>query len=64
MSVKLRELIKNVRSCKTAQEERGVIAKECALMRTSFKEEDAIEEDEDKSSLTSLTSFPLLLRLF
>jgi AP-1 complex subunit gamma-1 len=38
MSQKLRELIKTVRSCKTAQEEREVIAKECALIRTSFKE--------------------------
>ena len=38
MSQKLRELIKSVRSCKTAQEEREVIAKECALIRTSFKE--------------------------
>jgi hypothetical protein len=38
MSQKLRELIKTVRSCKTAQEEREVIAKECALIRTSFKD--------------------------
>jgi AP-1 complex subunit gamma-1 len=38
MSMKLRELIKTVRSCKTAQEEREVIAKECAQIRTSFKE--------------------------
>lgn len=36
--MKLRELIKTVRSCKTAQEEREVIAKECAGIRTSFKE--------------------------
>lgn len=38
MSMKLRELIKTVRSCKTAQEEREMVAKECALIRTSFKE--------------------------
>ena len=38
MSMKLRELIKTVRSCKTAQEEREVIAKEASLIRTSFKE--------------------------
>ena len=37
MSVKLRELIRAVRACKTAQEERAVIAKECALIRTAFK---------------------------
>jgi AP-1 complex subunit gamma-1 len=40
MSIKLRELIRNVRACKTAAEERAVIAKECALIRTAFKEED------------------------
>mmetsp|Transcript_1717 Transcript_1717/g.4033 ORF Transcript_1717/g.4033 Transcript_1717/m.4033 type:complete len:880 (-) Transcript_1717:72-2711(-) len=41
MSIKLRDLIRNVRACKTAAEERAVIAKECALIRTSFKDEDA-----------------------
>eukprot|EP00922_Rhytidocystis_sp_ex-Travisia-forbesii_P008667 GHVS01012687.1.p1 GENE.GHVS01012687.1~~GHVS01012687.1.p1 ORF type:complete len:884 (+),score=185.01 GHVS01012687.1:168-2819(+) len=39
MSVKLRELIRNIRSSKTAAEERTVISKECALIRTSFKED-------------------------
>lgn len=42
MSVKLRELIRTVRACKTAAEERAVIAKECALIRTAFKDEDQI----------------------
>ena len=37
MSMKLRELIRQVRSCKTAAEERAVIAKECAAIRDSFK---------------------------
>lgn len=37
MSMKLRDLIRNVRACKTAAEERAVISKECALIRTSFK---------------------------
>ena len=41
MTAKLRDLIRNVRGCKTAAEERAVIAKECALIRTAFKEEDA-----------------------
>lgn len=40
MSQKLRELIRSVRACKTAAEERAVIAKECALIRTAFKDED------------------------
>lgn len=38
MSSKLRDLIRQVRACKTAQDERGVITKECALIRTAFKE--------------------------
>jgi AP-1 complex subunit gamma-1 len=40
MVLKLRVLIRNVRSCKTAAEERAVIAKESALIRTSFKNQD------------------------
>lgn len=40
MSIKLRELIRQVRACKTAAEERAVVAKEGALIRTAFKEED------------------------
>eukprot|EP00164_Ancoracysta_twista_P014375 GFYU01023394.1.p1 GENE.GFYU01023394.1~~GFYU01023394.1.p1 ORF type:complete len:164 (+),score=37.06 GFYU01023394.1:87-578(+) len=41
MSIRLRELIRNVRACKTAAEEREVISKECALIRTAFKDEDS-----------------------
>lgn len=40
MSIKLRDLIRSVRQCKTAAEERGVISTECALIRTAIKEED------------------------
>jgi hypothetical protein len=36
-SIKLRELIRQVRLCKTAAEERAVITKECALIRNAFK---------------------------
>jgi hypothetical protein len=39
MSIKLRELIRSVRACKTAAEERAAVAKECALIRTAFKEQ-------------------------
>lgn len=34
MSLKLRELIKKVRSCKTAEEERSVVNKETSEIRT------------------------------
>lgn len=34
------ELIRSVRQCKTAQEERNVIAKESAALRKAFKEQD------------------------
>ncbi|CAH0478622.1 unnamed protein product [Peronospora belbahrii] len=40
MSQKLRDLIRGVRASKTAAEERAVIAKESALIRTAFKEQD------------------------
>lgn len=36
----MRDLIRAVRACKTAAEERAVISKECALIRTAIKEED------------------------
>lgn len=40
MSQKLRDLIRQVRASKTAAEERAVIAKESALIRTAFKDQD------------------------
>jgi len=39
----LKDLIKAVRACKTAADERAVIAKESAYIRTSFKEDDSNE---------------------
>jgi AP-1 complex subunit gamma-1 len=36
-NMKLKELIKQVRQCKTAAEERAVIHKEMALIRNAFK---------------------------
>jgi len=35
-----RELIRQVRACKTANEERECISKECAAIRTAFRQED------------------------
>ena len=40
-STKLKDLVRKIRSCKTLQEERDVVQKECALIRTSFKEDDS-----------------------
>eukprot|EP00954_Amorphochlora_amoebiformis_P014001 1098042-Amorphochlora_amoeboformis.AAC.1 len=45
MSIKLRELIRNVRACKSAAEERKVIFKECANIRTSFKEKGFLRQN-------------------
>ena len=39
-TMRLRDLIKAVRQCKTAAEERDVVAKECASIRTSIKADD------------------------
>lgn len=39
--MRLRDLIRKVRACKTAAEERAVIAKESAMIRTAIKEEQA-----------------------
>jgi AP-1 complex subunit gamma-1 len=39
-TVRVRDLIRVVRSCKTAQAERDVISKECAYIRTAFKVDD------------------------
>ena len=36
----VKELVCNIRSCKTIQDERNTVQKECALIRTSFKEEE------------------------
>ncbi|GFR48866.1 hypothetical protein Agub_g10715 [Astrephomene gubernaculifera] len=40
MSIRLQQLIKAVRACKTAAEEREVIAKESAALREAFREQD------------------------
>ena len=39
-TIRVRDLIRVVRSCKTAQDERDVITKECAYIRTAFKGDD------------------------
>lgn len=39
-TVKLRDLIRQIRSARTAADERGIITKECAAIRDSFREED------------------------
>lgn len=40
-SVRLRDLIRSIRQCKTAADERAVVNKECAQIRASFREEDS-----------------------
>ena len=41
VSIRVKELVRRIRSCKTIQDERNTVQKECALIRTSFKEEEA-----------------------
>jgi AP-1 complex subunit gamma-1 len=40
MTMRLRELIRAVRACRTAQEEQEVIAKESAALREAFRDQD------------------------
>jgi AP-1 complex subunit gamma-1 len=51
MSLRLRDLIKAVRSCKTAEEERTIIARETAAIRTSIKEEDNLARPRNVAKL-------------
>jgi AP-1 complex subunit gamma-1 len=53
---KRRELIRAVRACKTLAEERDTIAKECAAIRTAFKDEDNPYRQKKKSQKDSVYS--------
>lgn len=43
MVLRIKELVRAIRACKTAADERAVISKESALIRTSFKEDTSLE---------------------
>ena len=51
MTLKLRDLIRSVRECKTAAEERTIIAKECAEIRASFSATDSTTRHRNISKL-------------
>lgn len=46
-----RDLIRAVRACKTAAEERAVVAKECAALRSLFNKQDAIHRHRSVAKL-------------
>ena len=58
--IKLQDLIRKVRSCETREKERQVIAKECALIRTAFKEEETYYRHANVAKLiyVSLLGYP------
>ena len=50
-TTRVRDLIRAIRACKTAQDERDLINKECAYIRTSFKGEDNDARARDMAKL-------------
>ena len=64
MSLKLRDLIRNVRNCKTAAEERAVIAKESAMIRTAIREEQGHFRHRNVAKLLFMHMLGMWIRLF
>jgi AP-1 complex subunit gamma-1 len=59
-NLKLREVIKQIRQCKTAAEERAVISKESALIRNAFKSNKEEENKHRNRNIAKLLFFNLL----
>jgi AP-1 complex subunit gamma-1 len=59
-NLKLREVIKQIRQCKTAAEERAVVSKESALIRNAFKSNKQEESKNRNRNIAKLLFFNLL----
>ena len=59
-NLKLREVIKQIRACKTAAEERSVVSKESALIRTAFKSGKNEDAKHRSRNIAKLLFFNLL----
>jgi len=59
-NLKLREVIKQIRQCKTAAEERSVVSKESALIRNAFKSNKEEESKNRNRNIAKLLFFNLL----